>query len=117
MTYAESELFLVRPGDSEEFVYSPVGVNATLHCVVNNTNLSWLVARLNFNVAQERGSLHSRWIFQTPSIRIEGITELTVTVFGDESNNNTEVCCRFFETSTAELNEACTTIVIYCKEN
>ena len=34
-----SDLFLVRPGDGEEFVYSPVNVNATLHCAVNNTNL------------------------------------------------------------------------------
>ena len=34
-----TNLFLVRPGDGEKYVYSPVDVNATLHCAVNNTRV------------------------------------------------------------------------------
>ena len=33
----------MRPGDGEDFVYSLVDVNATLHCAVNNTYLLWVV--------------------------------------------------------------------------
>ena len=36
------DVFLVAPGDGEEFVYSPVGVNATLQCAVKNTILTWV---------------------------------------------------------------------------
>ena len=109
---AESELFLVRPGDGENFVYSPVGVNVTLHCAVNDTKLSWVVDGLNFNVQEEKELLHLRGIFQTPSTPMEGITKSTVTVFSDESRN-IKVCCRFV---TTKLNEACTTVSIYGKE-
>ena len=31
----------MRPGDGKKFVYSPVDVNATLHCAVNNTIPVW----------------------------------------------------------------------------
>ena len=37
----ESIDFLVRPGSGEDFVYSPIGVNATLHCAVNVSLLMW----------------------------------------------------------------------------
>ena len=42
----------MRSGDSEESVYSysPIGVNATLHCAVNSTNLLWGVDMLHFDV-------------------------------------------------------------------
>ena len=40
--------FLVRPGEGEDFVYSPVEVSATFHSAVNDTYLVWEVDRLNF---------------------------------------------------------------------
>ena len=46
----------MRPGDGEESVYSysPIGVNTTLHCAVNSTNLLWVVDMLHFDVDIER---------------------------------------------------------------
>ena len=60
---SEFDIFLVSPGDGEEFVYSPIGVNATLHCAVNSTNLLWVIDMRNFDVNIERDSLHSRGIY------------------------------------------------------
>ena len=37
------DLFKISPGDGEEFVYSPVGVNATIYCAVNSTILKWTI--------------------------------------------------------------------------
>ena len=63
-------LFLVRPGDGEEIEYSPVNVNATLHCAVNNTNLAWEVDGLALDHPVQRPQLNSRGIFQSgPIIR------------------------------------------------
>ena len=44
--------------------YSPVGVNATLQCVVNNTILMWVVDGLTIDSPIQRPALHSREIFQ-----------------------------------------------------
>ena len=113
---AESELFLVRPGDGEEFVYSPVGVNALLHCTVNNTNLFWVVDELNFDLEFDRTVLHSRGIFRSPPTS-QGIMRSELTVYGNvETNNNTKVCCRSFFVLGQNAEECCITLLIYGKE-
>ena len=91
-----SDLFLVRPGDGEEFVYSPVNVNATLHCAVNNTILEWDVDGYTFDSPVQGPQLNSRGIFQSgPRISSDGVTSSSVIVFGNrELNNNTRICCQ-----------------------
>ncbi len=42
-----SGLFLVRPGNGDISVYSPIDVNATLHCVVNSSELEWEIDGFN----------------------------------------------------------------------
>ena len=101
----------MRPGDGEEYVYSPVDVNATIHCAVNNTNLFWIIDDLNFDVNFDRNSLHSRQIFRRPSTS-EGTMESVVTVFGNMvTNNDIQICCRSFLGSKRQ--QACTTLIIY----
>ena len=112
-----SDLFLVRPGDSEEFVYSPVNVNATLHCAVNNTNLAWDVDGLSLDSPAQGPQLNSKGIFQSgPIISSDGVTSSSVIVFGSREllNNNTRICCQSFEN---ELKETCTTLIVYGKVN
>ena len=110
---SEFDIFLVSPGDGEEFVYSPIGVNATLHCAVNSTNLLWVIDMRNFDVNIERDSLHSRGIYRRPPIETsEGIMESVVTVSGSKKrNNNTHICCRSYLGS--EFEQACTILIIY----
>ena len=111
-----SDLFLVSPGDGEEFVYSPVGVNATLHCAVNNTILEWDVDGLAFVSDVQRPQLHSRGIFQSGPIKsADVVSSSSVIVFGSrELNNNTRICCQSF---VNELKENCTTLIVYGKVN
>ena len=105
------DIFLVRPGDGEEFVYSPVDVNATLYCAVNTTNLFWIVDDLNFDVSFDRNRLHSRGIFRSPATS-EGTMESVVKVFGNtETNNNIQICCKSFLGSQRQ--QTCTTLIIY----
>ena len=91
----ESDPFLVGPGDGEEFVYSPVRINATLHCAVNNTILVLVVDGLALDSAVERPQLNSRGIFQNgPIISSDGVNLISssVIVFGSrELNNNTRI--------------------------
>ena len=111
-------LFLVRPGDGEEFEYSPVNVNATLHCAVNNTNLVWVVDGLALDSAVERPQLNSRGIFQSgPSTPSDSVISSSVIVFGSrEFNNNTRICCQS-RSFVNELKENCTTLIVYGKAN
>ena len=109
-----SDLFLVRPGDGEEFVYSPVDINATLHCVVNNTNLVWVVdSSLFLNNEVYRPILSSRGIFQSgDSTSSDGVTISSVTVFGNQKiNNNTRICCKTIVNAILEVK--CTMLIIY----
>ena len=105
---------MVRPGDGEEFVYSPVGVNATLHCAVNNTIFEWVVDGLTLDSPVQGPQLNSRGIFQSgPTTSSDGVTSSSVIVFGSrELNNNTRICCRrqFF---VNEFKENCTTLIVY----
>ena len=103
------DIDLVRPGDGEEFVYSPVGVNATLHCAVNNTDLEWEIDGFNFESLFDRNHLQSRNIFQESTTTLLGITRSSVKVFGNvNTNNGTMICCR-----RDALREFCTTLIIY----
>ena len=87
--------FLINPGDGEEFVYSLVEVNATIHRDENNTMLAWEIDELDFDNDFKRNELHSREIFQNePILYSNGVTASNLTVFGDiEMNRNTRVCC------------------------
>ena len=67
--------FLVRPGNGEEFVYSPVSVNATLHCAVNDTILEWEVDGFSLDSSVQGPQLNSRGIFQSgPIVSSDGVT-------------------------------------------
>ena len=107
-----SVLFWVRPGDGEEHVYSPVNVNATLHCTVNNSDLVWEVDGLVLDNLVQGRQLNARGIFQSgPIIPSVGVTSSSVIVFGSrELNNNTRICCQSF---VNELKENCTTLIVY----
>ena len=106
-----SDFFLVRPGDGELFVYSPVDVNATLHCAVNNTFLSWIVDRFSFDNSVREGILNSRRIFHT-TYSTEALSNSTLTVYGDiDVNNNIRICCESFEGLMQR--ESCTILIIY----
>ena len=100
----------MRPGDGEEFIYSPVEVNATIHCAVNNTNLFWDVDEFSF--AELGPTLNSRGIFQRINTSTDGITTSNMTVFGNiEMNSNVRICCRSLV--GPDLREACATLIIY----
>ena len=103
------DFFLVRPGGGEVFVYSPIGVNATLHCAVYVSHLVWTVN--DFNFAEFGPLLDSRGIFQS-KMAFNGILSSNITIAGyDDTNNNTRVCCRSLV--EAQLNQFCTTLIIY----
>ena len=102
---------MVRPGDGEQFVYSPVDVNATLHCAVNNTFLSWDVDGFNIDHAFGRHLLNSRGVFQTTHTT-ETLSNSILTVFCDiDVNNNIRICCESNEGLMHR--ESCTTLIIY----
>ena len=107
-----ADLFIESPGDGEEFVYSPVGINATLHCAVNSTILAWFIDdRLTFENPSQKLVPHSRGIYQSgPTTSMNGLKVSSVTVYGDSENNNIRICCQSF---VNELQENCTTLVIY----
>ena len=112
MIESVSDFFLISPGDGEEHVYSPVIVNATLHCAVNNTYLAWEVDGLALDSPSQGVQLNSRGIFQRgPTVSSDGVTSSSVIVFGSrELNNNTRICCQYF---VNELKENCTTLIVY----
>ena len=99
-------------------MYSPVSVNATLHCEVNHTSLRWIVGneRYAFEVEDHRHILHSRGIFQYGTITssLSNRTVSNLIVFGDVTeNNSTRICCQVIVRRSIE--ESCTTTIIYGK--
>ena len=108
-----TDVFLVRPGDGKEFVYSPIEVNATIHCVVNHTNvLVWTIDGFSLESENLRPLLNSRGIFQTGITNSSGIVQSAVTVLGNrEVNNDIEICCQ--SVVNTKLNESCTTLMLY----
>ena len=112
------DIFLESPGGGENFVYSPVDVNATFHCAVNNNNILWVVNMLAFDSPTHRRIPHSRQIFQTePVTSSDGVMRSSVTVFGNLAvNNNSKICCQ----SQLENNEfvaQCTTLILYGRDS
>ena len=108
----------MSPGNGQENVYSPVNTNATLHCEVNQTRLTWLTTVGDnpyvFEIEGHRNFLHSRGIFQYGQMTSsDGVTVSILVVFGDVINNNTRVCCQAFVGTSMEEN--CTTLFIYGK--
>ena len=100
----------MRPGEGSEFVYSPVHVNATLHCVIDDLFLLWNVDGLSFISDNVRAMLNSRGIFLKRETSLEGITSSNLTVYGDiQINNNISICCE----SRNEDDSSCTTFIIY----
>ena len=108
------DLFLESPGDGKDFVYSPVDVNATFHCAVNNTILLWFIDMLLFDNSVHGGILNSREIFQSEQVTSsDGVTRSSVTVFGSLMvNNNTRICCQSLVENN-EIGESCTTLILY----
>ena len=106
-------MFIERPGGGEDFVYSPVDVNATFHCAVNNTILFWDIDMLFFDNAIHGGILNSREIFQSEQVTSsDGVTRSNVTVFGSlMDNNNTRICCQSLVGN--EVYQNCTTLILY----
>ena len=98
----------MRPGNGDTLVHSPIDVNATLHCVVNSSELEWNIDGLNFESSLEGHQLYLRQIFQEPTMSIEGITNSSVIIFGDMMNNGTMICCL-----GEDLIKTCTVLIIY----
>ena len=105
--------FLTRPGDGKEFVYSPVNVNATLHCIVNKSNFLWGIGEESYSELEPE--LTSRGIFFEISRRSARVKESNIIIMGNiDVNNNTRICCRLL--SGVELRESCTTLIIYGRD-
>ena len=111
-------IFLESPGGGENFVYSPVDVNATFNCAVNNIHIVWVVNMLVFDSPTNTRTLHSRQIFQTESVTSsDGVTRSSLTVFGNLAvHNNSKICCQSqFENS--ESVTQCTTLILYGRDS
>ena len=96
-----------------DYVYSPEGANATLHCTVNNTHLTWEIGQMLFS-GEDAAVLQSRGIYLlgTTTITPNGPTTSSVLLAGRiVENNATMACCdsRF----NRQLQRSCTTIIIY----
>ena len=99
-------------------MYSPVDVNVTLHCAVTSMDLLWEVGGLSFYAPFHRRRLHSRGIFQTEAVTSStGVTTSNVTVFGNmDENNSSRTCCQSQRDSVSEIEQECTTLIIYGKK-
>ena len=105
-----TEDFLTRPGDGEEFVYSPVDANATLHCIVNKSTLLWGIGEESYSELEPELTL--RGIFFEISRRFARVKESNIIIMGNiDVNNDTRICCQLLD--GRELRESCTTLIIY----
>ena len=111
-------IFIESPGGGKDLIYSPVDVNATFHCAVNNTHILWVVNMLAFDSPTHRRILHSRQIFQTePVTSSDGVTRSSVTVLGNLAvNNNSRLCCQS-QLDNIEAVTQCTTLILYGKDS
>ena len=108
-----SEDFLEWPGNGENSVYSPVGVNITFNCAVNNTNLFWVIDRLVLN-----SSFQSEHVQVTSCSECsDGVIRSSVTVLGSSVvKSNSRICCQshyimsFFMKRTSRT---CTNLILY----
>lgn len=105
------ETFLTRPGDGEQFVYSPVSVNATLNCIGKARVLLWIIDGNEYGNNSDT-SLNPRGIhFRIMSPTAAGITEYYIKVFGNEFNSNISICCQLIMRRV--FTESCTILIIY----
>ena len=108
----ESVLFLVRPGNGDTPVYSPIDVNTTLHCVVNSSELEWEINGSNFKSSFRRQQLNLRHIYEGPEQTSgDTTTYSSVIIFGNIRNNGTMICCQVFQRQ--DLIQACTVLFVY----
>ena len=105
----------MRPGGSNEFVYSPIDVNATLYCVVDDPALFWTVdGILIYPGSIPEAMFNEKGIFQMTYPASDGTLRSNLTVYGDITlNNNISSCCVL---SNIE-DQSCTTLIIYGKCN
>ena len=89
---------------------SPIDVNATLHCVVNGSELEWEIDGSNFQPF-ERHQLHSRKIFEGPTSTLGGITMSNMIILGDIVRN-----MMVYYDLLSEIG-ACTVLIIYGKDH
>ena len=80
---------------------------------MNNTNLLWVIDMLLLDNSLYRRILNTRQIFQSEQFTsLEGVTR-GVTVFDSLMvNNNTRICCQSLLDNN-EINENCTTLILY----
>ena len=98
-------------------MYSPIGVNATLHCVVNSSELEWNIDDFNFHSPLEGRQLHSREIYEGSSTTLGGITTSSVIILGDiAGNNGTTICCQASLRQELELIKVCTVLIVYGRD-
>lgn len=102
---------MVSPGDGQEFVYAPIGANATLHCVVNTRNTANLFWSIDEENSLTESELNVRDIFFGWPTTSEGVTQSLVRVFGNVDNSNIGICCQ--TVIKRQLREACTTMITY----
>ena len=110
----ESQLFLMRPGNGGMPVYSPVDVNATLHCVVNDSELDpeWEIDGFTFASPFQQRQLHSRQIFQGSTMALGNIKSSSMIIFGDiVENNGTRIYC--LASHGQGLVKAYTVLIVY----
>ena len=104
-----------RPGDGDEVVYSPVGVNVTVSCTVRSTSLFWVIDGVSYSVALPE--LSSRGIFLQQPTSSTGTVMSSLFVFGEIcnscSNTETSICCQTLVQGRPI--EACTTLRVYGK--
>ena len=82
---------------------------------MNNTHILWVIDTLAFDSPTNRRTLHSREIFQTEPVTLDGVTRSSVTVFGNLAvNNNTRICCQS-QFENIEFVTNCTTLMLYGK--
>ena len=50
----------MSPGGGRDYTYSPVGVNATLHCKIASNDFTWSINHIEFDRPNERNFLYNR---------------------------------------------------------
>ena len=101
--------------ETRHAVYSPVDVNATLHCVVNGSelDLEWEIDGFTFTSPLQRSQLHPRQIFQGSTMTLGSIKSSSMIIFGDiVENNGSRICCLAMAYGQ-DLVEACTVLIVY----
>ena len=96
-------------------MYSPVDVNATLHCVINGSELDpeWEIDGFTFASPLQQRELHSRQIFQGSAMTLGSIKSSSMIIFGDiVENNGTRICCLAMAYGQG-LVKACTVLIVY----